>query len=376
MNTNSILLSIQGDFVDSFIYTGTLFLVHGNSQLSTYSWQSILNFASDQIHEINLKRQVSTFMDDCRGWQFDFENNDRITIHIDHETLKGMELSSIYLDEWPSDINVYANNLYVCGEDGVDEYKFDRETKKVIDNPFKIWDEYAFMVAPNDFHRLAIAAGKNGVITAFPKKNSIDSNDLLTLIEQPSSDCEWIGRNLVSNTSEGSYLSVFSSLSPKPQNPDREYWDRFNREKRAAETHLISFQEHSILKYAWLAGEKLFGINGQGEVYSHVETSNIDFPKVDEKRIIPRLSQERLLGARSGSFGTVIEYEHDLILYNESGEDLISHRPVNWRVFPRAKNYINHLHVVENDALKIYAFECKTTHNHLDYFAIDTENII
>ena len=142
------------------------------------------------------------------------------------------------------------------------------------------------------------------------------------------------------------------------------------------ETHLIRSQEQSTLKYAWLAGEKLFGINGQGEVYSHVETSNIDFPKVEEKRIIPRLSQERLLGARSGSFGTVIEYEHALILYNESGEDLISHRPVNWRVFPRSKNYVNHLHVVENDRLQIYAFEINQSHDHLDYFAMDTQNII
>jgi hypothetical protein len=375
MNTNSILLSIQGDFVDSFIYTGTLFLVHSNSQLSTYSWNNILDFATNQIHEINLKRQVRTFMGDCRSWQFDFENNDRISIDIDHETLKGMELSRIYLDKWPSDINIYSNSLYVCSEDGVDEYEFDYETNKVSDNPpLKIWDEYAFMVAPNDFHRLAIAAGKNGVIAAFPKKNSIDSKDLLILIEQPSSDCEWIGRNLVSNTSEGSYLSVFSSLSPKPQNPDQEYWDLFNREKRSAKTHLIRSQEQSTLKYAWLAGEKLFGINGKGEVYSHLETLNGN--SQFEKRDIPRLSQERLLGARSGSFGTVIEYENNLILYNESGEDLISHHPVNWRVFPRAKNYVNHLHVVENDRLQIYAYEIKQSHNHLDYFAIDTKNII
>jgi hypothetical protein len=373
MNTNSILLSIEGDFVDSFIYSGTLFLVHGNSQLSTYSWQSILDFATNQIHELTLKRQVSSFMDDCRSWQFDFENNDRITIHIDHETLEGMELSSIYLDEWPSDINVYANNLYVCGEDGVDEYKFDWKTNKVTDNlPLKIWDEYAFMVAPNDFHRLAIAAGKNGVVTAFPSKKSINPNDVFTLIEQPSSDCEWIGRNLVSNTPQGSYLSVFSQITEKPQEPNQEYWDIVNREKRTVpETHLIRSQEQSTLKYAWLAGEKLFGINGQGEVYSHLETANVN--SQFETRYIQRLSQERLLGARSGSFGTVIEYEDDLILYNESGEDLISHRPVNWRVFPRAKNYVNHLHVVENDLLKVYAYEIS---HHLDYFAIDTENII
>jgi len=379
MNTSSISLSIEGDFVDSFIYSGTLFIVHANSQLSTYSWGRILKYAIDQIPNTTLRRQINSFMFDCRNFPFDFNNNDPISIAIDSETLEEMEFSTIYLDGWPSDINVYGNYLYICSEDGVDEYDFDRKTNTITANPpFKIWDQYAFMIAPNDSHRLAIAAGEIGVITAFPKKRSIDySKDLSILIEQPSSDCEWIGNNLVSNTSEGAYLSVFPSLPKTPQNPDQEYWNLLNQAKRSEpKTHPLENENHINLKYAWMAGEKLLGINRQGKIYTHIETSSPDSQIQHKERYISRLTQERFLAARAGSFGTVIEYENELILYNESGEQLVAKRPVNWRVFPRSKNYINHLHVVENDLLKIYAFDVNQSNHHVDYYAIDINNII
>jgi len=380
MITNSITLSIQGDFVDSFIYSGTLFIVHANSQLSTYSWKKILECATDQISNTNLKRQISSFMKDCKVLPFDFKNIEPISIEIDNETLEEIKVSTIYLTGWPSDINVYSDCLYICGEEGVDEYDFDWKTNKIIDSPpFKIWNQYAFMISPNNFHRLAIAAGKNGVITAFPnlKNKSISSKDLSPLIDCPSSDCEWIGNNLVSNTSEGAYLSVFSSLPKTPQNPDQEYWNLLNQAKRSEpETYPLENENYINLKYAWMAGEKLLGINRQGEIYTHIETSSPDSQIQHKERHISRLTQERFLAARAGSFGTVIEYENELILYNESGEQLVAKRPVNWRVFPRAKNYINHLHVVENDSLKIYAFDIKQSNHHVDYYAIDINNII
>jgi len=380
MITNSITLSIQGDFVDSFIYSGTLFIVHANSQLSTYSWKKILECATDQISNTNLKRQINSFMLDCRDLPFDFNNNSPISIEIDRETLEGLEFSTIKLNGWTTDINVYSNRLYICGEEGVDEYDLDWKTNKIIDSPpFKIWNQYAFMIAPNDFRRIAIAAGKNGVITAFPnlKYKSISSKDLSPLIDRPSSDCEWIGNNLVSNTSEGAYLSVFPSLPEKPQNPDQEYWNLLDQAKRSEpKTHPLENENHINLKYAWMAGERLLGINRQGKIYTHIETSSPDSQIQHKERYISRLTQERFLAVRAGSFGTVIEYENELVIYNESGEQSVAERPVNWRVFPRSKNYINHLHVVENDLLKIYAFDINQSNHHVDYYAIDINNII
>jgi len=66
--------------------------------------------------------------------------------------------------------------------------------------------------------------------------------------------------------------------------------------------------------------------------------------------------ESSILAARSGSFGAVIETSSNLITVTERGCRTLANRPVSWRVFPRAKNYLNHLHVVEDDQLIIHAF--------------------
>ena len=68
-------------------------------------------------------------------------------------------------------------------------------------------------------------------------------------------------------------------------------------------------------------------------------------------------------------FGTVVEYDNALVIV---GSDLqtftLPGEPVNWRVFPRARHYANHLHVVYEDRLEILSF------NH-DYFVAQEDRL-
>ena len=45
-------IHIEGDFIDSFIYSGSLFLVDTQLKLTTYSWNDLLN-ASNCTPELN-----------------------------------------------------------------------------------------------------------------------------------------------------------------------------------------------------------------------------------------------------------------------------------------------------------------------------------
>lgn len=88
---------------------------------------------------------------------------------------------------------------------------------------------------------------------------------------------------------------------------------------------------------------------------SQQKFSDLGFVKIDE------LSGE-IISADSSFFGVVIEKESGLLIISSSLESqLLEGEPVNWRVFPKSRNYTNQLHIIYEDALHIYSF------NH-DYF--------
>jgi hypothetical protein len=58
MSQGRISIAIEGDFIDSFIYSGTLFLVNGDSRISTYSWESLLQLALHRYYQDNEKTEI------------------------------------------------------------------------------------------------------------------------------------------------------------------------------------------------------------------------------------------------------------------------------------------------------------------------------
>ncbi len=295
------------------------------------------------------------------------ENRPQLNIHIPKEALHENCTFTLHMNGWPTDINVFANRLYLADENGVEELPFIWESKQIdAANRFKIWNKYAYKISPNDAHRLAIAAGQNGVISATPRSGYInEKEDILTLLEVDSHDCEWIGRRLISNSSQGAFLSTFPDLPNKPSaNITDDFWNQFNMARREPPTTTkLSYQGDSSAIYSWEGGDKIFSLLHGGSIliqYMDEATGpsfqgqNFQTKKVD---LSEELSLSKgILAARSGLFGTVIEAGDHLFTLTKDGIDRISTRPVSWRVFPRAKNYLNHLHVVERDRLLIQAY--------------------
>jgi len=59
--------------------------------------------------------------------------------------------------------------------------------------------------------------------------------------------------------------------------------------------------------------------------------------------------------------------DESLLVVDSLGQShIIEGEPVNWRVFPKSINYINHLHIIYEDYMDIYIF----TH---DYFVNQKE---
>jgi hypothetical protein len=312
-------------------------------------------------------------------------------LNIDRQQLEDQLLSSLTLSGWPTDINIYSNRFYIASENGVDELAFDFRTKSLNpDEGFRVWNQYAYRVSANDAHRLAIAAGANGVVTATPRGGYIKaSEDVVRLLEIDSHDCEWIGRNLVANSSSGAYVSVFPPLPDRPKGPPpQEYWAAFDAARRSPpDTRKVVLDGNVTAAYAWIAGRKLFSFLSDGELSvehmptvsdSENSTRNLGTEETFSSVKTGFKIDSSILAARSGSFGSVIETKNDLIIITESDCQVLANRPVGWRVFPRAKNYLNHLHVIENSQLIIHAFfdfESGSANGRSDRFGISIDDV-
>lgn len=376
MTQQYVSLKLEGDFIDSFIYSGALFLVHANSKITTHRWESLLSSVLDEIRSEGLFE----FLKDVRSKGI-IENESNKEIFIDEAQLKKSQASEIQLDGWPTDINIYANKFYIASEKGVEEVAYDWREKKIdAKNRFSIWKNYAYKISATDGHRIAIAAGAKGVISARPGSGYINQKtDVTTLLEVDSNDCEWIGSTLIANSISGAYLFSFDALPEKPSVPDGDYWERFNLIKnRAPVTREISFRGVEVVTYAWIAGENLFSLLSNGVLaVGSIDDGGHGGIAVEINSKLSKFFEEarKIRSARSGLFGAAIEIGNKLHTVTESGVDFVSERPVSWRVFPRAKNYSNHLHIIERDHLCIRAYFPPSISGKVDSFGIDTDDI-
>ena len=385
MSQQCISINVEGDFIDSFIYSGTLFLVHADSKITTHNWETLLASALRNNNHIHGATQTFEFLKDCRK-SAQLTDRDSKTIYIDKNELEDERVSTLTLDGWPTDINIYANRFYIASENGVEEFPFNWGARKIESTGrFHIWRKYAYKVSANDAHRLAIAAGPNGVIAASPRGGYINEReDLAILLEIDSHDCEWVGRSLIANSLDGAFLSTFPELPKKPEGlvpPD--YWKQLNEiKKQPPASRRVEHNGPNSVVYAWMAGSKLISLLSNGELFVG-RTNEAAGPEQTENLsndaeigMGNRFSNTgNVLAARSGLFGTVIEIGDELCEVSEDGTETVSIRPVSWRVFPRAKSYLNHLHIIEKDQLSIRAYFPSAIPDRTDRFGISIEDV-
>jgi hypothetical protein len=137
--------------------------------------------------------------------------------------------------------------------------------------------------------------------------------------------------------------------------------------------------------YVWVAGSKIFKLYENGYLLIqdaeqsdiNIQSNQLEFPlhHLDSQDSSIRV-YHRILSARTSLFGTVAEIGDFLYSVTEDGIEQISHRPVSWRVFPRAKSYLNQLHIVENDSLIIRAYRPQADQSIVNRFGITFDEVI
>lgn len=384
-----VSITIEGEFIDSFIYSGTLFLVGMNGTLKTYSWKELVTRSLANSVENKYRTSLFSLLTDSRisakPIERTFEDETLFSIQVDAQFLSKYEGISFPIEDWPTDLSIYANRLYISSDRGVESRRFSWDTGHVkeFEKPLLIWDELSFRIAPNAMNRIAIAAGNSGLLIATPHERQLEKDDLRQLLDTPCRGCDWQESTLVADTATGSVRADFERL-PKRNSATgdmTEYWKITNSLKRLPPRTLENICiGQSNAHFSWLGGNKLFAIDEEFRLFSRPNYSSDsevdmagDFELVESIR--PTEASERLHSIRSGIFGTLAEFTTQLVKFTENGVTRIANSPGRWRTFPRSRSYANHIHVIEDYCLRVLAFETNFDKKNNDKFSFALESL-
>lgn len=189
-------INIEGNFLDSFIYSGVLFTVDVNGVLCTYSWNNLIK---EYIKKDYSKKKFEKKLIDTRE-KTRFEKD--FIIELDQKFLKEYQQGiCVDLDVWSTDLDIKDNILYISSERGLEALPFGQSWNngKVMNfnDLYKVWGESkVFGVSTGSWGRTLLAAGCNGALEVI---NSVEQANNINLKQQDGKvinsevclDCEW-----------------------------------------------------------------------------------------------------------------------------------------------------------------------------------------
>lgn len=357
MSAKKFVVNIEGDYVDSYIYSGLLMLVDMDYKINVFKWESLCDQAVSGI-DILQKLRIDNLLKDSRN-KVSALNVSEVT--ITKKMLSSARLFTHEIGVWPSDISVYANKLYVSSECGLSIHDVDYRTG-VIGDESKIFDEMCFSVSPNSFNRVAFAAGKEGVLTMVPLAKMYGKLDVKQLVSGTCVDIDWQSTLLFATMDKGVVEVAFNKMPEKKSFVnEKDFFSAVKQTKLSAPDVSVHGDAHS----SWIGGNKKYYFYESGLLV--VETVEHDEPRSELSIDL----SGKVIRARTAAFGTAVETEKNLYALIGSSKTLFAEEPISWRVFPRAKNYANQIHIVQDDRIEVAIVE--STPGNL--FGFDTERI-
>ncbi len=328
-------LIIGGQYLDSFIYSGTLFLLDLNGVLSSFDWGSLVGDVLLKHRRMDL---VNVFTDsrlDSRA----LSDDGNLDLEVDDEILSKNLTGRIDRSVWPTDINVYANRVYISDESGVYSLEFDYKSKSInSESVTKLKGGYVYSISPGGWGRLAIAGVDRGLSLILPGNKGGKEE---TLAESEVYDCDWTGNTLVAN---GVIESVVSNFSALPKRED--FQDELTY--REVASAMAKIMPETVKLDPDPDGGYLL-LTPEGEL-------------VDSRASGISESRVSVIKARSAPYGFVVEHEDCvLVKFGSCSERVAETAPVFWRTFGRSTNYLNHLHICDENGLQLRAYSISST---------------
>lgn len=369
---------IPGNYWDSQIYSGKLYLFGIAGQLVTVDWERLIS--SWKINK-NLKLAlICAFLrsDYLYGEDLNFLFKDDeikdvvekkfkslsdIDLHISKKNLNAFILGE-QDNKFPfphTDSEIYINNLFVSSQEGIHRASCNRKTKYPISTRSeKKWDAPVFSLSAS-YGSLALAAGDEGLYELKINPHFDDDNKITRLSDNNCVSCNWAFQSIYGSSFISSgFLAAFD----KKRDDDESYKYERVFDEIISESNIFHGNG-----FSWGVQDKFCQV-GRNKI--HVVRYNPWFDEKNERlQDLGFIELERWKGdvvsGKNAVFGIIIECDNAIVIVPSKGSIFtIPGEPVNWRVFHRSKHYENQLHIIYEDRLEIYSF------NH-DYFVNQTE---
>ncbi|GLC27750.1 hypothetical protein [Roseisolibacter agri] len=377
-----VRIELPGEFWDSQVYAGGLLLFTREGSIRTLDWRQL-------VAELPIAEELRIVADAA------LLSNHRLYGAGARELISDPEVRSLLMSKfvrlsqavvlWDAasrarvsefenpvphphnDSEIHYDQLFLGGTSGLYQIATDpaRRGKRTRQKR----SDVAVLDLAAAHKTLAVAAGADGlfeaVITDTPHR---DLAPLTTVLEETCSSCDWSFESLIASGPKNRL--TFAEYDRVPASEPRAgrripYVRKF--EQLLTESDLFG-SEAGESAICWGAHERVYRALG-----SRVETVRYQPGRATENTpafLSPEAHQIDMadsglppLSARTAAFGSVLELDDALHVIPTLGTSFtIPGEPVSWRVFPRSRDYLNHLHIVYEDRLVIYAF----TH---DYFA-------
>ena len=302
-----------------------------------------------------------------------YKKLEAMPIEISGKALEATRLykENIPLGELPIDTEIYANNVYFAVDKGLYRKVLHSSEKESALGPkdTKLWDNRILSLRANKYPQIALSAGSEGLFELNLVKDKDAKPKVLECIEETKL---YKITDRSSSFSNYSFLSVFSSSYVEDSFMAFFNWKPLNgygSSKTKVYRDLDSFIEEEQIfgkknneeQLCWGIDDKIYRISGNKLlIYKFNNSAN---PNKGEEYYIPLKSIElpdnmgRPISAGTTYLGIVLEFTSGILVLRSDGNvTVIPEEVIRWRVYPRSKNYLNHLHLLFNDRLEVYSF--------------------
>lgn len=378
-------ITIHGDYWDIQIYRNRLYLWSFDGAILIVDWKKLINGIVKEESLVQASEYGFVFGSRLYEFANNFSNNEfqeSLLIQLKKLSEKQLELELSDLeesligkeanpfDELPIDSEISSNKLYCSTDSGfwvTEAHKDVNETFKISRSPKKLWEESLTSIEANRYGQFALSAGSEGLFqyaSNFEKKFSKENltkieNNLFRISEKHSSFSNWSFISICSSSvAEDSYLTVFNWLNTPYERFNDEHKMKF--EKEISLNSELNSNQNQDKKIFWGARDKIYSAHsGVIDIY---EFDN--YAPLKGKNYLTKLNsiplqawKGKVIQGNVSHFGAIAETDNALVVIGSDKSTFTVEGPITrWRIYPRSKYYLNHLHVILEDRVEIYSF--------------------
>lgn len=372
-----IKIIIEGNFYDSQIYRGRLYLWHFDGRLSIYDWTQLVaglqvgTFAAMARDLCLLEGTVlyHSFVYDCLMRDQDVKNLvfhkmlelSSKTYFVSAETLQQYVIKEydVPTGELPIETQIYYNTLYYTTDKGVFTSKVhQKEPVSATKRPTKFWDCRIHSMSVG-YGRIAMSAAEEGLWELDLRHDNylrgFVEKEPRQITEKFSSFANYAYASIFNSSLQGNSFMLYND-PPKEHGYSKERSSEYISEEEIFGTKTKGLEWGGKDKIYRIEDGILTGIKFNNYYQQNDYREGSRFAKIFDGFMVGKKGRV-VVGGGSAYFGAIIEYLDGLTVLQSDGDRLDIHEEVTrWRTFTRSLNYENQLHVVLNDSLCIYAF--------------------